>query len=94
MTDQELLIPPKNNTLLSEEEFEDTKGQPQSVNQRRTDNTMAKRNKTNNDLQNFTQKTYHQATQTLLKMLPDLTHQNCYYPPPQKILFCCYMIDA
>ena len=53
--------------MLPEEEFEDPKGQSQSVNQRRTDNTMAKRNRTDNDLQNTTQKIYHRATQSPVK---------------------------
>jgi hypothetical protein len=43
------------------------KGQSEAVNQR-TDNTMSKKDKrTNNDLQNITQKTKYQATQTPLK---------------------------
>ena len=35
------------------EEFEDTKGESESVNRRRTDNIMAKIKRTNNDLQNI-----------------------------------------
>jgi hypothetical protein len=46
--------------LFSQEEFEDTKGVSESINQRRTDNTMAKR--TNNNLQNITHKTKDQVT--------------------------------
>ena len=41
------------------------KGQSESVNRRRTDNTMTIR--INNDLQNATQKTKYRATQTPLK---------------------------
>jgi hypothetical protein len=37
-------------------------------NQRRTNNTVAKRKRTNNDLQNNSQKTKDQATQTPLKI--------------------------
>jgi hypothetical protein len=43
------------------------KGQVESVNLRRTDNTMAKRKMTNNDLQNTTDKTKGPATRTPLK---------------------------
>jgi len=46
------------------------KGLSASVNQRRTDNTTAKRKKdkgTNNDLQNITQKTKDRVMQTPLK---------------------------
>jgi hypothetical protein len=39
----------------------------ESVNRRRTDNTMAKRQRANNDLQNTTQKTKDRATRTSLK---------------------------
>ena len=38
-------------------EFEDAKGASESINRRRADNTMAKRKRTNNDLQNITHKT-------------------------------------
>ena len=38
----------------------------ESVNRRRTDNTMAKRQRANNDLQNTTQKIKDRATLTLL----------------------------
>ena len=48
--------------LFSQEEFEDTKGVSESINQRRTDNTMAKRKRTNNNLQNITHKTKDQVT--------------------------------
>jgi hypothetical protein len=41
-------------------------GQSESVNQKRTDNTMAKRKRSNNDLQNTTQKTKDRATRTPL----------------------------
>jgi ElaB/YqjD/DUF883 family membrane-anchored ribosome-binding protein len=44
---------------------------PESVNLR-TDNTMAKIKRTNNDLQNITQKTEDRATQTPLKTNNDL----------------------
>jgi hypothetical protein len=47
--------------------FEDTKGIIRSVNRRRTDNTMAKRKRTNDDLQNIAQKTKNRATRTLLR---------------------------
>ena len=40
------------------------KGQSEAVNRRKTDNTMVKRKRTNNDLQNTTQKTKDWATQT------------------------------
>jgi hypothetical protein len=49
------------------------KGKSEAVN-RRTDNTMAKRKldqRTNNDLQNITQKTKNRVTRTLLK--PEVT---------------------
>ena len=39
------------------EMFDDTKGTIQSRNRRRTDNTMKKDKRTNNDLQNTTKKT-------------------------------------
>ena len=45
---------------MSKEEFEDTKGQSDSVNRRRTDNTMAKR--TNNNLQNIAHRTTNRVT--------------------------------
>ena len=40
------------------------KGLSESVNQRRTDNTMAKKKDTNNDLQNITHKTKDRVTRT------------------------------
>ena len=43
------------------------KAQPESPTNRRTDNTMAKRKWTNDDLQNTTQKTKDRATRTPLK---------------------------
>ena len=43
------------------------KGQSESVNLRRIDNTIANRKRTNNDLQNITQKTTDRATRTPLK---------------------------
>jgi hypothetical protein len=52
-------------TLLPEK-CEDTKGVIRSR-RRRTDNTMAKRNWTNNDLQNIIQRVKDQATPTPLK---------------------------
>ena len=60
-------IIPTPNSLSSLEEFEDTRSE--SVNRRMTDNTMApKKDKTTkDDLQNTTQKTKYQVTQTLLK---------------------------
>jgi hypothetical protein len=52
----------------------DTKGKSEAVNRRRTDNTMAKRKstRTNNDLQNTTQKTNDRATRTPLKTKVEL----------------------
>ena len=43
------------------------KGKSEAVKRRRTDITMAKRKRTNNDLQNITQKSKDQAKQTPLK---------------------------
>jgi hypothetical protein len=43
------------------------KGKSEAVKRRRTDTTMAKRKRTNNDLQNITQKSKDQAKQTPLK---------------------------
>ena len=43
------------------------KGQSEDVNRRITDNTMAKRKRTNNDLQNITSKAKDRATSTPLK---------------------------
>ena len=50
--------------------FEDTKTVIQSevVNRRRTDNTMTKRKRTNNDLQSITLKTKNRATRNPLKL--------------------------
>jgi hypothetical protein len=48
------------------EDFEDTKGVIKIV-YRRTDNTMAKRTRTNNDLPNITQKTKDRVTRTTLE---------------------------
>ena len=42
-------------------------GLSESVNRRRTDNTMVKRKRTNNDLRNITHKTKDRATRTPLK---------------------------
>jgi hypothetical protein len=42
---------------MYEEKFKDTKGKSEAVNPRRTDNKIAKRKRTNNDLQISTQKT-------------------------------------
>jgi hypothetical protein len=47
------------------------KGLSESVNRRRTDNAMAKRKSTNNDLQKTTQKTKDRATRTPLKTWSD-----------------------
>jgi hypothetical protein len=44
------------------------KGKSEAVNQRK-DNTMVKRKKTNNDLQNTTQKIKDRATRTPIKMV-------------------------
>ena len=44
--------------------FKDTKEKPEAVHRRMTDNTMAKRKRTNNDLQNITQKTNDRANRT------------------------------
>jgi len=41
----------------------------ESVNQKRTANTMSKWKRTNNDLQNITQKTKDRATRTQLKYI-------------------------
>jgi len=46
--------------------FEDTNGLSEAVH-RRTDNTMTKRKKPNNDIQNITQKTKDRPTRTPLK---------------------------
>jgi hypothetical protein len=43
--------------MILSKQFEEPKEQSQAVNQKRTDNTMAKWKRTNNDLQNITQKT-------------------------------------
>jgi hypothetical protein len=48
------------------EEFEDTKRYLEAVS-RRTDNTTTKRNRTNNDLQNTTQKTKDRTPLTNIK---------------------------
>jgi len=50
----------------NQEEFEDTRGQSESLNQR-TDNTIPKRKRTNNDLQSTTHKTEDRATWSPLK---------------------------
>ena len=50
------LFNPKPSTMY-EEKFKDTKGKSEAVNPRRTDNKIAKRKRTNNDLQISTQKT-------------------------------------
>ena len=44
------------------------KGKSESANQRRTDSTMTKRTRTNNDLQNITYKTKDRVTRTPLYM--------------------------
>ena len=48
--------------MILSKQFEEPKEQSQAVNQKRTDNTMAKWKRTNNDLQNITQKTKDRAT--------------------------------
>ena len=57
----------KGSKLDSQEKFEDTKGQSEAVNRRRINNTMAKRKRTNNDLQIITWKTKARAIQTPLR---------------------------
>ena len=52
--------------------FKDTKEKPEAVYRRMTDNTMAKRKRTNNDLQNITQKTNDRATGIPLNTESDL----------------------
>ena len=47
-------------------------GLSESVNRRRTDNTMVKRKRTNNDLRNITHKTKDRVTRTPLKTRDDL----------------------
>ena len=57
-------------STLIQEEIEDTKEVIRIVYRKKTDNTMAKRKKhkrTNNDLQNTTQKTKDRVTRTPLK---------------------------
>ena len=55
-------------TFSKHENLKILKGQPEAVNRRRTDNTMAKKGeKTNTDLQNTTQKTKDRAKQTQCK---------------------------
>jgi len=48
------------------------KWQSEAVNQRRTNNTVAKRKRTNNDLQDITQKTKDRVTRTSLKIAGEL----------------------
>ena len=43
--------------IFVKERLKIPKGQSEAVNRRKTDNTMVKRKRTNNDLQNTTQKT-------------------------------------
>jgi hypothetical protein len=56
-------------SVPDEEEFQDTKVVPR----RRTDNIMAKRKRTTNDLQNTAQKTKDRPTRTSLKIRGELT---------------------
>ena len=56
-------------SVPDEEEFQDTKVVPR----RRTDNIMAKRKRTTNDLQNTAQKTKDRPTRTPLKIRGELT---------------------
>jgi hypothetical protein len=59
-------------SVPDEDEFQDTKGIPQTINGRRTDNIMAKRKRTTNDLQNTVQKTKDRPTRTPLKIRGEL----------------------
>jgi len=52
---------------ISKNSLKIPKGSWESVNRRRTDNTIAKRKRTNNDLQNITHKTKDRLTRTPLK---------------------------
>jgi hypothetical protein len=65
------------NLYIEEEEFEDTKGQPESVYRRRTDNTMTKRKCTKGQKRStkHTYKTKDRVTRTPLKTGSEL---RCY----------------
>ena len=52
---------------LMEEKFEYIKGKSEAINRRRTDNAIPKIKRTNNDLQNTTQKTKDRGVRTQLE---------------------------